>query len=278
MNIVIKETLAYIDNHLEEDIEISTLAKRAGYSVYYFQRMFSSVTDYGVREYIRQRKLTRAAFDLINSSESIISISLKYGFQTPESFSKAFKLQHKVSPIEFRKSNPTIIATPPLSKSRKKEKNLNVRIEVIHEEIVNGYRHIVSLENNENLSVIPKLWDTLNDNGDDKRLFAINDGAIKGILGICKKISDNQIEYWIGVNSQERNENYETMLIPESRYAVFEVVGPLPDAIQRGWKEIMTDWITTSDYDIDETFDFELTTDEDPIKEDLKSEIWIKLK
>lgn len=68
------------------------------------------------------------------------------------------------------------------------------------------------------------------------------------------------------------------MLIPESRYAVFEVVGPLPDAIQRGWKEIMTDWITTSDYDIDETFDFELTTDEDPFKKDLKSEIWIKLK
>lgn len=149
MTAIIEQTLQYIDEHLEDDITIEQLANNANYSVYYFQRMFSVVTGLGVKSYIRQRKLTKAAFDLIISSEKIIDIAMKYGFSTSESFTKSFKNQHGTSPSDFRNENHPMIATPPLIiYDRKKEKTLNVKIIELEETLFIGHKHRVSLNEN----------------------------------------------------------------------------------------------------------------------------------
>ncbi len=278
MNEFIQCTIKYIDDHLDEDLSIEHLAERVNYSPYYFQRVFSTVAQTPIKTYIRERRLTRAAFDLLNTEDHILEIAYRYGFSTHESFTKSLKKQHGVTPSTFRKNNLYFNATRPLyDVSKKKEgKRMNVRIEKNVNVIVSGERYKISLKNDENLNLIPKLWDDVNLNKRDHIYFEQNDGAIKGVMGVCRKLNDYEIEYWIGSSVLEKQTD--SLIIEASDYAVFEVIGPLPDAIQKGWTEIMNEWIPTSDYVVDETFDFEVYSEDDPFSEDLKSEIWIKLK
>lgn len=280
MKKTIEQTLNFIDDHLSEDITIEELAKDANYSVYYFQRMFSMITGYGIKEYIRERKLTRAAFDLINSEERIIDIAYKYGFGTPESFTKAFKACHGISPSSLRKDKCSFKATSNLlaNNYERQELSMKVRIENKEELVIAGTKHIVSLENEQNLTEIPKLWNELNSKEEDVKLAAINDGSVKGIMGVCKKHDEHSIEYWIGTNTTAAHDGYETLKLEASSYAVFEAKGALPNSVQKAWKEIATVWIPTSGYEVDECVDIELYSDQDPFSDDCVTEIWIKLK
>ena len=83
-----------IEANLCEGIDFDAISKITGQSAVNFQRTFSIVTDISVFEYIRRRKMTLAAFDLQNSNEKVIDIALKYGYESPEAFTRAFKETH----------------------------------------------------------------------------------------------------------------------------------------------------------------------------------------
>lgn len=86
----IQKAIDYIEKHLHEAITIEAVAKQANASVFHFQRTFAILTDISVAEYIRRRRLTLAAQELIASNCKIIDLPYKYGYETPEAFSKAF--------------------------------------------------------------------------------------------------------------------------------------------------------------------------------------------
>ena len=88
----------YIEDNLENNIDYEQIARIALCSVYQFQRMFSFVLEIPLSEYIRRRRLTLAAFDLKNRNNKVIDIALKYGYETPESFSRAFHNLHGLTP------------------------------------------------------------------------------------------------------------------------------------------------------------------------------------
>ena len=93
----------YIEAHLTDGIRVEDLAKMTLTSVYEFRRIFSFVAGISVSEYIRRRKLSAAAEDLRNGKETVTEIALKYGYDTPSSFSRAFKEFHGISPTELSK-------------------------------------------------------------------------------------------------------------------------------------------------------------------------------
>jgi AraC family transcriptional regulator len=96
------ECIEYIENHLQKKIEVEKLAQLTYSSKFHFQRMFSMLTGVTVAEYIRKRRLTLAAQELSNAKEKVIDVALRYGYETPESFSKAFRRAHGVSPSQVR--------------------------------------------------------------------------------------------------------------------------------------------------------------------------------
>lgn len=109
----IQKAIQYIEmNLLDKELTIESIARAANSSVFHFQRTFSILTDITVSDYIRRRRLTLAAQELINTDQKIIDIAFKYGYETPESFTKAFRKQHHISPSEARKKkglyNPII--------------------------------------------------------------------------------------------------------------------------------------------------------------------------
>ncbi|EGA90544.1 AraC/XylS family transcriptional regulator [Planococcus donghaensis MPA1U2] len=99
-----QQAIDFIDEHLEEPITLEQIAARANVSMFHFQRTFSILTDMSVGEYIRGRRLTLAAHELVSTNKKIIDISFKYGYESPEAFSKAFRRQHGIAPSEARKN------------------------------------------------------------------------------------------------------------------------------------------------------------------------------
>lgn len=100
---VIQNTIDYIEENLEEDLDIELLATRIYTSSFHFQRMFAILCDCSVGEYIRNRKLTKAGYEVMNSNTNILNIAVKYGYETNESFTRAFTRFHGTTPSLVRK-------------------------------------------------------------------------------------------------------------------------------------------------------------------------------
>lgn len=104
----IQNALDYIEENLTNELDYEVIAEKAHVSSYYFQKMFSILCGYPVGEYLRNRKLTLAANDIISVDLNIFEIGMKYGYKTPESFTRAFKRFHGVTPIDARKRSVEI--------------------------------------------------------------------------------------------------------------------------------------------------------------------------
>lgn len=90
----LQKAIDYMEEHLlDEHLTISKISKHANSSAFHFQRIFSILTDISVGEYLRRRRLTLAAQELVRTNSKIIDLACKYGYDTPEAFSKAFRRQ-----------------------------------------------------------------------------------------------------------------------------------------------------------------------------------------
>ena len=107
--------IVYLEDNLDKDIDFERAAKEACCSVYHFQRMFSFITDITLSEYIRRRRFTLAAYELQNTEIRIIDLALKYGYDTNESFSRAFQKIHGVLPSLARNKGVKLKAYPRIS-------------------------------------------------------------------------------------------------------------------------------------------------------------------
>ena len=107
--------IEYIEENLKSDIEIEVLARKSYLSKEYFCRMFQYVTDIPFNEYVRKRRMTLAAKELINTNIKIIDLAFIYGYSSSEAFSRAFKQIHGISPNEARLKKPILKAYLPLS-------------------------------------------------------------------------------------------------------------------------------------------------------------------
>jgi AraC family transcriptional regulator len=112
---LLRQAIDYMEDHLHSTIEIDQISKAAMSSKYHFQRMFHALTGFTVTEYVRNRRLTLAAEELVGTESRVIDIALKYGYESPEAFSKAFQRMHGVTPSSAKKKNVKLKAFPRIS-------------------------------------------------------------------------------------------------------------------------------------------------------------------
>ncbi|AWO80509.1 hypothetical protein C1N78_18990 [Serratia marcescens] len=101
----IKDLLLWIDNNLENDLSIDAISHRSGYSKWHLQRMFRAVTGRKIGTYVRERRLTRAAFSMRMTKISIVDIAVLYNFESQQSFTRAFKKLFGKAPGYYRRTN-----------------------------------------------------------------------------------------------------------------------------------------------------------------------------
>ncbi|WP_445487371.1 AraC family transcriptional regulator [Niallia sp. 03133] len=281
----LQNAIRYIEENLERSLDIEEIAMHANISPFHFQRTFAVLTDISIGEYIRRRRLTAAANELIKTNGKVIDVALKYGYDSPEAFSKAFKKQHGATPTETKKGMGKLKVYNPLTiqVSLKGAEAMDFKVTEKKAFQIIGIKRTYSMNSNENLRDIPLFWNEVNSNGTTGFLAERNDGAIKGILGVCATTketeAENKMDYWVAAASnQEAPIGYDSLLIPASTWAVFEVHGPMPNSIQKVWKQIYEEWFPSSGYQHGGPISFELYSDDNPTNPDYYSEIWIPVK
>ncbi|GGH87868.1 AraC family transcriptional regulator [Pullulanibacillus pueri] len=280
----LQKAIDYMEEHLIDDLSIENIAKQANVSAFHFQRTFTILTDITVGEYIRRRRLTLAAQELSSKNEKIINLAFKYGYDTPEAFTKAFRRQHGVSPSHVRKGlgelksyNRMIIQV-----NLKGVDPMNYRVVEKKAFKVVGVKRAYSFENGENLTGIPKFWDDVNTDGTCDQLFELNTGQIKGVLGVCvdqSALKPKTMDYWVATEVDGKEETpFDSLDIPAAKWAVFEVHGPMPGAIQKVWQQVFSEWFPSSGYEHAEGPELEVYSPGNPSDANYYSEVWIPVK
>ncbi|WP_167957024.1 AraC family transcriptional regulator [Anaerosporobacter faecicola] len=267
-----RQAINYIEDNLDGQIEYSKIAQIALCSQYHFQRMFSFLTGVPLSEYIRRRRLTLAAFDLQNSNEKIIDIALKYGYNSPDSFTRAFMSVHGILPSKIREKGISLKAYPRItfSLSLKGVVEMNYRIEKKESFTVVGITQRFSQTNLG--ESVGKMWsetpaETIT------QISALGDGLVGVYSGMYE---DNTTDYYIGsITEKDCPETMCTLEIPAHTWAIFEIVGPLPTAMADVWGRIFSEWFPTSGYEHAEAPEVEWYSQGDLGAADYKSEIWI---
>ena len=109
------DCIEYMEKHLTDELHMEDIAAVACMSKFHFQRLFSMLTGYTVSEYIRNRRVTVAAQELIHTKARVIDVAMKYQYDSPESFTKAFQRIHGMTPSTAKKNSQFLKAYPRLS-------------------------------------------------------------------------------------------------------------------------------------------------------------------
>ena len=110
----IQSAIQYIEDNLTEELEIEDIAAKAYVSAFYFQKIFSCLCGFTVGEYIRNRRLTLAAQELSADGAKVIDVAMKYGYDSPDSFTRAFTKFHGISPSAAKEKGAELKAFAPL--------------------------------------------------------------------------------------------------------------------------------------------------------------------
>lgn len=269
----------YIEDNITEKLDIEKVARIALSSTFHFQRMYHMITGVTIAEYIRRRRLTLAAQDII-SGEKIINVAYKYCYETPEAFTKAFGKMYGMSPSAARELGANLKAYPKLTFhiSIKGDKDMNYKIVDKESFTVVGKQGRITMVNGENFKQIPEFWDDCMKDGSYQWLKS--KAGNLGVLGICKDFGDNEFNYMIGVEEIKDTlpRGYISSTIPAATWAVFESVGALPDAIQDLNRRIFTEWMPSTGYQHACAPELEVYPEGDLHSSDYKCEIWIPVK
>lgn len=273
------EVLDYIENNLNEEISIDEIAKIACISKFHLHRTFQFLAGENIGEYIRKRRLTKAAQEMVTGDKKIIDLAFEYGYSSPESFSRAFSKWHGVSPSKIGRNENLIKAYQRISFHLTVKGGEQMNYKIIEKESfkVLGKSIRVSTEDNENFKTIPKFWQESHKNGFCNSLMG--KAGTLGILGVCMDMDeeDSKFTYMIAVeeNQEIEGENLDLIDIPSQSWAVFECIGPMPDAMQTVWKKIFNEWFPSTGYKHADAPELEVYYPGNPNDENYKSEIWI---
>ena len=102
----LNRTIEYIEANLDKDIHLELLASKFALSKYHFHRIFKALIGEPPSKYIEERRLSRAAADLIETNNRIVDIAFDHGFNSHESFTRSFKKKYAITPSQFRETKP----------------------------------------------------------------------------------------------------------------------------------------------------------------------------
>lgn len=264
----LERAILYIEQHLGEDIKVEDAAIAAGYSYYHFTRQFQALLGESVGSYIRKRRLAKAAKEILYTDRRIIDIALDCGFQTAESFSRAFKAQYLVSPAVYRKNRLDLFigSKPQLNADRLTHITKNITVHPVIVELPDikaaGLRGSTTLNDN----VLPGLWsafmriiDQVPHQKPGGRGFGICEACDSGntlytMNGdvLFSEVAAIEVESFDGLPSP-----FVPKMIKGGRYAVFTHTGSLsllPDSFSYIWGT----WFFVTDEKLDAREDFEL--------------------
>ena len=287
----IRTAIDYIEEHLTEDIGAREVAARVYMSPFFLQRGFSVITGYGISEYIRNRRLYLAALDLARTDEKVVDIALRCGYETPESFAKAFARFHGATPSQVRSGLAPIRTFLPLQINIVVHGGVQMdyRLTKMPSFTVIGFQRTFDPE--DAYEKIPAFWGEIS-----SRYMAgpaagnapgnAYERAVKehciGELGICvDDLDDGTFRYLIAgrYRGGEVPDSMTLYEFPAYEWAVFDCYGPNPATLQGVNTKIYSEWLPGNpDFELDGRATVEWYDDGDFTAKDYHCAIWLPVK
>lgn len=230
--------LNYIEAHLTDEIRIEDVAAQAYVSSFHFQRIFSALCGMPVGEYVRCRKLTLAAQELTRGDVKVIDAALKYGYDSPDSFARAFVKFHGISPSAAKEKGARLNAFAPMKIKVILEGGtmLEYRIEEKVAFTVMGFGRRFKGETA--YQEIPGFW------GEYLKSPIVEE--IRGMYGVCLDNDPNSFKYLIADDYKpwkEIPQDCTTHTIAAGMWAVFPCRGVHPESLQSVNTRIWNEWL-----------------------------------
>lgn len=290
--ITIQKAIEYIEEHLIDEgikLRLESIAEYVHSSESHFLKIFSIVTGVTVGEYIRNRRLTLAGEEVLLTDTKIIDIALKYGYETPESFSKAFSRFHGAAPKEVRKNSSALKSYHRLNINFKLEggQSLDYRVQqqcsirvlaklgVFKAKTVDQDRMAMA----DFLKHCAKegLYETLAKANEKSQNFKNVTFGIHDGVGCAE--DDSEFRFGIGVeyNGEDVSDGYDIIEIASRRWITFQCIGVRPTAIQNLWYKVYTEFLPFTSYKVDEDGILEVCREGFRNGDDVVSELWLPL-
>ncbi len=289
----VRKAIEYIESHLTEDVGVSDVSDEVHISPYFFSKGFAVLTGFSVSEYIRNRRLYLSALDLQKTEDKVIDIALRYFYETPESFTKAFSRFHGATPSQVRAGAGINVFLPlTIQISIQGGDQMDYKIVPMFRLKLIGFERIFNIETSQ--KKIPKFWDEICEK------YANNVYAGKEPANPCEKaIADNCIgEYGVCIDDLGDGGNFRYLVagrytggevpegmtlyeFPRGLWAVFNCVGPVPEAFQKMNDRVFKEWLPGNpDYELcgNATVEWYDCVNGEKTDPDYHSAIWLPVK
>lgn len=267
-----QDSINLIEEKLADEVNIEEFASRAALSPFYYQRIFSALCNMTVGEYIRARRMTLAAQELTRADVKVVDVAMKYGYDSPDSFTKAFQRFHGITPSQAKEPGASHRSLAPLHIKIALEGGSMLDYRIVEKApftIVGIKRRFNS---DTSYQEIPKYWNE----------WAKDMKGLKGMFGVCLDMDGKDFDYWIADLYEPWNdipEGSETYQIPGSLWAQFLCRGPLPDSLQSVNTKIWSEWLPSlKGYELAGDYSIEIYMPPAENPADTVSYIWVPLK
>lgn len=289
---LIQQAINYMEEHIYEDINYTDVAKSIHMSNYNFHRTFSFITGMTANEYLRNRRLTLAAQELQASDLSVIDAAYKYGYESPESFSKAFLRFHGSTPKKAKKQGAKLHLFNPLVIKIITEGGSIMDYRMEHKEpqqflaMVRAFPN--EIINDDNDHSIPDFWGECYDKDLVEPMKQLREEGKRDVYGLCSPTKENEthFEYGIGVIidgdtdaagvKKLLEKGYTLWETEAADYAVFQCVGDDGDCIGETWSKFYKEFLPQTGYVQTDDTDFEIYFENG--EKGLFCELWVPVR
>ncbi|MBQ7915756.1 MAG: AraC family transcriptional regulator [Firmicutes bacterium] len=268
----IQNALTYMEENLAQELSIKDIAEKAYMSEFYFQRIFGALCGFSVGEYIRNRRLALAAQELAAAESKVIDVAIKYGYDSPDSFTRAFTRFHGITPSAAREKGAKLRDFAPLRISISLTGGTTMEYKIVEKAAITLVGRKRVFNSDTSYQEIPKFW---TEHMQDKEASA----KVCGMFGLCIDSHGSEFDYLIADEYQPEKgvpEGCETRTLPAGTWAVFPCkLKTLQETNTKMWKE----WLPNCrEYKLGSNYNIEMYGV--PCKEDPREsyvELWLPI-
>ena len=289
---LIQQAICYMEEHICENINYAEVAKSVRMSSYNFHRTFSFIVGMTANEYIRKRRLTLAAQELQTTDISVTDVAYKYGYESPESFSKAFSRFHGSTPKQAKQKGTKLHLFNPLVIKIILEGGSIMDYRIEHRErqqfiaLVKAFPNEIS--NDDNDHSIPDFWTECSEKNLIEPMRLLRAEGKRDLYGLCSPLRDSEthFNYGIGIMIDEDTDTtklehftqngYSIWETEPADYAVFKCYGPDGDCLGETWSKFFKEFVPQTGYTQTDDTDYEIYFENG--ESGLFCELWVPVK
>ncbi|MFV2101356.1 AraC family transcriptional regulator [Micromonospora sp. LOL_024] len=253
----LNQAMDHVERHLDRPVDAAELARIAVTSEFHFRRLFSALAGVGLSEYVRRRRLTVAAAEVVAGQQTLLDIAVRCGYGSAEAFARAFKAVHGIGPGEARRTGAELRAQPRMSFRLTVEGSSSMRYRIVRKESFQlaGRRARVPLVHEGMNPAIVAFVKGI-EPAVRERIEALSDQEPAGIVNVSDGLTGDraegtELDYWYGVvTDAEVPGDLDVLPVPAGAWAVFETSGAFPTAVQHLWRDVFTQWLPSNPYQL----------------------------